>query len=161
MMSGKLTMNPSDVLAHWRRFGKLPGGPRVFSRLLGVAAPYSGSIAPRVLSLEPGVARVEMRDRRAVRNHLRCIHAVALMNLAELTGNLALLSALAPDQRMIVTSFRMDFLKKARGDITAEGRAPAIARGVEQQYEMTTELFDPSGTLVARGHVTSKVGPIR
>src|SRR3954471_7694186 len=66
-----------DLLTH------VPGGKVLFSRLVGAMAPYTGSIHAQVTVLRAGYAEVAMADRRAVRNHLDCVHAIALANLAE------------------------------------------------------------------------------
>ena len=64
----------------WARTSKLPFGNRVFSRLIGRMAPYSGSVGATILDLSDGYCRAELRERPEIRNHLRSIHA-ALINL--------------------------------------------------------------------------------
>ena len=99
-------MSPAgtELLDRWRRLSPLPGGPWWFSKLFGFQVPYSGSVAPRIRVLEPGRAVVEIPDRRSNRNHLGSVHAIALMNLAEMTSGLAMIAGLPPTVRGIVTT---------------------------------------------------------
>lgn len=149
------------VFALWTRLSPLPGGSWIFSRLLGAMVPYSGSISPHVRELRPGYARTTMRDRRGVRNHLNSVHAIALVNLGEVTSGLAMISALPAGTRSIVTELTAEFLKKARGPLTAECRCEVPANiGETLEQRVTAEISDRSGEVVARVHVTWRVSPI-
>jgi acyl-coenzyme A thioesterase PaaI-like protein len=129
-------------------------GRWIFSRLVGFAVPYSGSIGARVTSLEPGRATITLRDRRAVRQHLGSVHAIALANLAELASGMAMLTALEPGVRGIVTEITLRYPKKARGQLTAVGTAapPQVTTPVETRAYC--EVLDGSGDLVAEATVT-------
>lgn len=143
----------------WDRLVRWPGGRGIFSFFLGRIAPYTGSIRPRVLDLRAGYARVAMGDRRAVRNHLDSIHAIALLNLAEVTSGLALNYGLPGHARAILTHLSIDYLKKARGDLVAEASVP-IPDGLErEEIELETLLRDAEGSLVARATARWLVGP--
>ena len=127
---------------------------------MGFTAPYTGSMGARVEAFEPGYARVSLRDRRAVRNHLKSVHAIALTNLAELASGLALTGALPPGTRGIPVALSITFMKKARGRLVAECRTtlPAIVGPVD--HEVTAAIRDASGDEVARASVTWKLAPL-
>ena len=143
----------------WRRLRLLPGGRILFSRFLGWWVPYSGSIRPRVIALAPGYARVELKDRRRVRNHLNSIHAVALANLAELASGLATITALPPGVRGIVTQLSVEYVKKARGLLVAESRCE-IPRVVDEvDWSVHATIVDSAGDTVAHATVHWRLGP--
>lgn len=142
----------------WRRLAPLPGGRFLFSLMLGRMVPYTGALGARVEELEPGYARVTLRDRRGVRNHLGSVHAVALANLAEVTSGLAMLTSLPENARGIVVHIGVEYLKKARGTLTAECRCAAPS-GLEETVSVTANVMNPTGELVARAQVQWLIRP--
>jgi acyl-coenzyme A thioesterase PaaI-like protein len=156
-MNRSESSNPIRSL--WDRTARLPMGRTIFGFLIGRAARYTGSIRPRVLELRSGYARVEMRDRPAVRNHLRSVHAIALMNLAEVATGLALHHSLPDHARAILTGLQIEYLKKARGTLTAEATAPVPDGETREEIVLTTEVRDGAGDVVARASAKWLVGP--
>lgn len=143
----------------WDLLSAVPGGKAIFSRLVGSMAPYTGTIRAHVIALRPGYAEVEMGDRRAVRNHLDSIHAIALVNLAEVAGNVALAYSLPDDARFIVSGLEIEYVKKARGTITATGESPVPQTAARAAYDVPVTLRDATGAEVARAVLHSLVGP--
>lgn len=149
----------SSVLRQWRRFNALPLGRHMFNRLVGFTVPYAASIRPDILTIEHGLARARIHDRRFVRNHLRSIHAVALINLAEMTGNLAVMSLQPRDGRWIVTGLDTEFVKKARGPITAECRIGTLDWSKSQDVDGEVALRDQAGDVVMIARPRWRIGP--
>jgi acyl-coenzyme A thioesterase PaaI-like protein len=143
----------------WNLLSGMPAGKRVFSKLVGRVAPYTGSIHATVTVLRAGYAEVQMPDRRAVRNHLDSVHAIALANLAELAGNVALMYSLPDDARFIISGIDIEYTKKARGTITAVGEPPIPRTAARAQYDVPVVLRDEGGDEVARAVLHSLVGP--
>ena len=149
----------NKILSEWKKWATRPAGKRIFSALLGRMIPYTGSIKAYVMSLKPGYCQVILKDRKSVRNHLNSVHAIALMNLAELATGLAMNSALHSNMRGIVTRLSMDYLKKARGTLTAECQCDIPRRNEEAEYILEGIIRDEVGDIVAVGIATWKVGP--
>lgn len=149
----------AKLYAMWKRLSPLPGGKWLFSRIVGWTAPYTGSIGAIVLELAPGHSRVRIRERRALRQHLRSVHAVALLNLAEEATGLAMLVALPPGVRGIVVSISMDYHKKARGVLTAECDCELPAVTGPTDFDVAGRIVDATGDVVATARVRWRLSP--
>jgi acyl-coenzyme A thioesterase PaaI-like protein len=148
------------LVSLWRRFGNNPIGRRIYSLLFGRLVPYTGTIKPLIEEIAPGRARVTLRDRGGVRNHLNSIHAIALANLGELASGLALISAMPKSAKGIVTRLEIDYLKKARGTLTAIGEAE-IPETISEPtaLEARATILNPDGESVATLNVHWLLSP--
>lgn len=138
----------------WSRLGSNTLGRFIFSKVVGLLIPYTGTVRPFIAELKPGFAKVYLKDGRRVRNHLSSIHALALANVGELTTGLALHFALEEGDRAILTKLSVEYLKKARGKIRAEAlinpdSGPSLGSNIVKAH-----LYDESQTEVCRVEAT-------
>ncbi len=148
------------LLRRWRSLSALPGGKWLFSRLLGWMVPYSGNLGASIRVLEPGHCLLRIHDRRALRNHLRSIHALALANAGELCSGLALYTQLPPRLRGIPVELCTRYVQKARGSLLAEGRV--LDALPEQEGDVCVEgcITDDQGQTVAITQVRWRISPL-
>jgi acyl-coenzyme A thioesterase PaaI-like protein len=144
---------------NWQRFSNRPGGKWLFSRIIGFTVPYTGSIAANVALLEPGHGKITLRERRKVSNHLRSVHAIALANLSEMVTGLTLLSSLPDDTRGILTGMQIQYHHKARGLLTAECVCDIPENNAEREMQISGEIKDEVGKVVATATATWRIGP--
>ena len=141
----------------WNKLRPYPFGRWVLSQTFGFFVPYTGTVNPLIRELDVGMVRVVMPDCRRVRNHLKSIHAIALANIGEAATGLALSIALPADSRVILTDFRIKYLKKARGPITGLCDFVPPAEFVEGELEVPSRLLDAQENVVATVVATWKV----
>ena len=155
-----MAASPESIIRkQWETWSQRPGGKWIFSKMLGRVVPYTGTIGARVEELRPGYARATLRDRRVVRNHLRSVHAIALMNLAELATGLSRNFALPADARSILKGLSIEYHKKARGTLTAEANAPVLTDNAERDLTVETAIRDEAGEVVATAQAHWRIGP--
>ena len=144
---------------YWRTVSDRPGGKWLFSRVLGLIAPYTGSLGGTIQLLEPGHCVVTLPDRRRIRNHLNSVHAIALCNLGEKTTGLALMHSLPENTRGILTGISADYVKKARGLLTAECYCDIPDGNEKCEHTVKSDIRDAGGELVATVCARWLIGP--
>lgn len=151
----------AEIAGWWRRLHGLPGGRWLFGRLVGFAIPYTGTVRPLIQEVRPAYARVALRDRRRVRNHLDSIHALALANVGEFTGGIAMTATLPSDIRSILLKLEIEYLKKARGTVVAECHCTVPQVTGQMDHQVQTTIRDGAGDEVARVTATWRLSPVQ
>ena len=149
------------ALAAWKRLESKPLGKMLFSRAICFKAPYFATISPRFEELRPGYARVTMKKRRAVTNHIGTVHAIAMCNLAELAAGTLTEISIPDSMRWLPKGMTVEYLKKSSGGIQAVATLPEVAEGAGRDVPATVEMKDDAGELVCRATITMWVSPRR
>ncbi|MFZ6696161.1 hotdog fold domain-containing protein [Stenotrophomonas acidaminiphila] len=149
------------LLTLYRRLARWPGGRWLFTRAVCFKAPYFASIRPCITVLEAGRCEGTLADRRAVRNHLGTVHAIALCNLAELTGGLMTDASLPAGMRWIPKGMQVRYLAKARGRLHAVAvpERPIASGTVGYELPVRVGISDAAGTEVFVAHIAMWVSP--
>ena len=143
----------NNTLTLYERFSIYPFGSQIFSRALGFRAPYFSTIHPHVTHLRSGYCRVEIKDRRSMRNHLGTVHAGVLCTLSELAGGLAVEATLPRGLRWIPKEMTVQYLKKARGKLVGECTVDQSIL-LPGDVRVPLEIKDEAGDIVLAAVIT-------
>ncbi|MGZ5649815.1 MAG: hotdog fold domain-containing protein [Usitatibacter sp.] len=149
----------NSALGAWRRLEGLPFGKALFSRAVCWKAPYFASIAPRFEELRPGYARVSMRKRRAVTNHIGTVHAIAMCNLAEIAAGTMTEVSIPATMRWLPKGMQVEYLRKAGSDVQAVAQAEEVVEGPARDVPVRVDVQDQAGEVVCRATITMWVSP--
>jgi len=147
------------MLTLWARLHHLPAGKWLFSRILGFTIPYTGSVGAKVDYLVPGHAKIHLKDRRRVRNHLNSVHAIALANVAELSTGLAVLSGMPNGYNGILVGLDVEYTKKARGYLSIECQCEVPEFDERTEISVATKITDNAGEVVTTATARWLIGP--
>ena len=123
--------------------------------LLRVASPFNAPLRANVLTWDPTLCRLQIPNRRVLHNHLRGVHAGALVTAGESAAGLMLLRSFPFSRyRLILKDLTITFQRQARTDLVAEASQPqeevdriraGLDRGEPQVISLETRISEPSG----------------
>lgn len=138
-------------------------GDKLFDIGFSQVAPYFWTVRPHFAVVEPNRAEVVIRKRRAVKNHIGTVHAIALCNGLEAAMGVLAEATIPSTKRWIPKGMDVRYTAKANSDITciaetdqeqwdtADGELPVRVKGVREDGTVVIE-----GTI--RLWVTEKPG---
>jgi acyl-coenzyme A thioesterase PaaI-like protein len=147
----------SRALKLYERLATKPLGKWLFAEIICRNAPYFETIAPRFNELRPGFCQVSMRKRRAVLNHIGTVHALAVGNLCELAAGMVMEATLPADMRWIPRGMTIEYLGKAKTDITASARLDKTEWAEGENVGVPVTAVDKEGKEVVRAVITMYV----
>ena len=143
-------MSENKTLALYERVLKLPFGRRIFSWYGARMAPYFSSISPVVEVLEPNHCRILIRKRRAVQNHIKTVHVIAIANGLEMAMGFMAEASIPAHLRWIPKGMTLNYPAKAGSDI----RCTATVADDSWQpgdLDVTVVAKDDQGVVVVDG----------
>ncbi|SDS37415.1 protein of unknown function [Nocardioides scoriae] len=137
-------------------------GERLFSFAFSQVAPYFWSIRPRFTVIEPNHAEVVIPKRRAVKNHIGTVHAIALCNGLEAAMGVLAEASIPADKRWIPKGMEVAYTAKATSDITCHADTdPEQWTGTDPDVPVRVKGVRSDGTVVIEGVIRLWVTPKR
>lgn len=138
------------VLNYWNKLSGLPGGKTLFSKAVQFKAPYFRTVNATVEELRPNYARLVIKKRRAVENHIGTVHVIAICNLLEMAMGTVAEASIPKHLRWIPKGMTVDYTAKAGSDITGIAEInPEQWRPGDLDVKVTA--LDDKGTPVVKG----------
>lgn len=145
-------MSDNYVMKMWDRFSGYPGGKWLFGQVISRRAPYFKTVSPEVEELRPNYARMVLRKRKAVENHIGTVHVIAICNLLEMAMGVCAEASIPKHLRWIPKGMSVDYTAKGSTDIigTAEFN-PEDWKPGDLNVKVTAK--DTNGVVVVQGTI--------
>lgn len=115
----------------------LPRGLRslAITKLFGNFVPFLGTAGLRFEEVGRERMVVSIRNRRRVQNHIKGLHAAAMALLAETASGFVVGMNVPDDKLMLLKSMKVDYMKRAQGDMRAVATLSAaqVVRMVQEE----------------------------
>ena len=132
-------------------------GPEMFSKMACQLAPYFSTINPLISELSAARCTVNLPFAKEITNHLGTVHAIAMCNAAELAAGMMTNVAIPEGARWIPRGMTVEYLAKAKTDLTAVASADGIDWSSEGDKVVPVQVTDTEGNTVFTAQITMNV----
>ncbi|MCG8538081.1 MAG: DUF4442 domain-containing protein [Pseudomonadales bacterium] len=148
MAESNKVSNP--ILGMWQKASRFPGGKTLFSKVVQRKAPYFKTVDANILELRPNYAKLVIKKRKAVQNHIGTVHVIAICNLLEMAMGVCAEASIPAHLRWIPKGMSVDYTAKAGSDITGVAEInPEDWKPGDLDVKVTA--YDDNGVAVVQG----------
>tara|TARA_B110001452_G_C15200965_1_gene416801 strand:- start:489 stop:977 length:489 start_codon:yes stop_codon:yes gene_type:complete len=147
-----LFMNKNKILNLYKKLSKWPGGQWIFSKVVGLKAPYFNSINARITKLIPNHCECFIKKGRRVHNHIQTVHAIAVCNGLELAMGMMAEASIPSHLRWLPKGMNVEYVAKAGSDIRC---VAVIDDGAWQVGDVFVDVtaYDTNDVVVVTGQI--------
>jgi acyl-coenzyme A thioesterase PaaI-like protein len=145
------------TLRAWQKRSGSRLGRWLFARTMGRRAPYVRTLRPRFIELRPALCRVSFANRTSVRDAQGSVHPLAIGNLCELAADMVTEVTIPPTLRWSTRGMTIEYLRKARTEVTATARLDKSEWGDAQSVGVPVSVVDANGAEVVRAVISIHV----
>ena len=149
-------MKKSQIARAVEKVDRLPefARNRVFNMMIGRVVPFVGTSGLRITKATNNEWVASLENRRKVGNHLKQIHACAMILIGETIGVMIMAMNLPGDPIPLVKNIEADFVKRSTGKLTG------VVNLTDEQIEFIQR--EPKGELELEVTVTDEadVNPV-
>ena len=102
---------------------------------------------------------VRIKERRAIHNHIRSVHAIALCNLAEIAGGVVSEASMPAGMRWIPAGMTVRYLGPAKGVLRGYASMRDIVVGEKGVVPVKVEVKNAVGNVVFDAEISMHVSP--
>lgn len=149
-----MLMNASTtkVMSLYNRTKLLPFGQKIFSKMVSRMAPYFGTIKPKITDLRPNYCECFIKKRRAVHNHIKTVHVIAICNGLEMAMGVMAEASIPKHLRWIPKGMSVDYTAKAGSDIRCVAKVNP-EQWVPGDLLVEVNAYDENDVVVVTGHI--------
>lgn len=142
----------NHVLSLYQKTQKYPFGDKIFSMMVARTAPYFATVKPLITHLEPNRCECMVPKRRAVHNHIKTVHVIAICNGLEMAMGVMAEASIPKHLRWIPKGMNVEYTAKAGSDIRCVATVEPEQWQVGDLYVNVT-AYDTQGIEVVKGHI--------
>lgn len=147
-----MNASTTKVMSLYNRTKLLPFGQRIFSKMVSRMAPYFGTIKPKITDLRPNYCECFIKKRRAVHNHIKTVHVIAICNGLEMAMGVMAEASIPKHLRWIPKGMSVDYTAKAGSDIRCVAKVNP-EQWVPGDLLVEVNAYDENDVVVVTGHI--------